>query len=106
MTDVARIFAPLLLWLALFSGVYGLHGIGCGLGWPDASVGPWPLHRTALVAAWIGAVALQALLLLVLARPLESGRPFVRRVSLTLAVSGVVAVCWTLFPVVFASSCR
>jgi hypothetical protein len=105
MTDVARIFAPLLVWLALFSGVYGLHGIGCGLGWPDASVGPWPLHRAALVAAWIGAVILQSLLLLALARPLRSTRPFVQGVSLTLAVSGVVAVGWTLFPVLFVSSC-
>jgi hypothetical protein len=106
MTDIVRIFAPLLVWLALFSGVYGLHGIGCGLDWPHMSVGPWPLHRTALVAAWIGAVILQALLLLALARPLRSERPFVQGVSLTLAVSGLVAVGWTLFPVIFATSCR
>jgi hypothetical protein len=106
MTDVARIFAPLLVWLALFSGVYGLHGIGCGLGWPDESIGPLPLHRTALVAAWIGAVILQSLLLLALTRPLRSDRPFVQGVSLALAVSGVVAVVWSLFPVLFATSCQ
>lgn len=106
MTDVARIFAPLLVWLALFSGVYALHGIGCGLGWPSVDLGSATLQRGALVAGWIAALALQSALLAVLARPGARGRPFVRGLALTLAVSGVFATGWTLFPVVFASSCN
>lgn len=106
MTDVARIFAPLFLWLALFSGVYGLHGVGCGLGWADVDVGAWTLQRTALVTAWGAASILQALLLAALARPLRSPRPFVQGVSLTLAIAALVAIVWTLFPVAFATSCR
>jgi hypothetical protein len=105
MTDVARIMAPMLVWLAVFSGVYGLHGIGCGLGWPDVEVGDWTLHRTALLAAWASAAILQALLLVALARPLRSPRPFVQSVSLTLAISGLVATGWTLSPLLFATSC-
>jgi hypothetical protein len=105
MTDAARIFAPLLVWLALFSGVYGLHGIGCGLGWPDLRLGPVPLHRGALVAAWVGALIVQAALLTALAGPLRSGRAFVQEVTLTLAVASLVATAWTLFPVAFATSC-
>jgi hypothetical protein len=105
MSDAARIFAPLLLWLALFSAVYAVHGLGCGLGWPGETLGPLPLHRTALVAAWAGAIVLQLILLLILAGPLRSGSRFVQGVTMTLAVSGNVAVVWSLFPVLFASSC-
>lgn len=105
MTDVARIFAPLLIWLALFSGVYGLHGVGCGLGWSTIEVFSWTLHRTALVTAWGAAAILQVLLLAALSGPLRSPQPFVQGVTLTLAVAALFAVVWTLFPVVFASSC-
>jgi len=105
MTDVARMFAPLLIWLALFSGVYGLHGVGCGLGWSTIEVATWTLHRTVLVTAWSTAAILQALVLAALTGPLRSPQPFVQGVTQTLAVAALVAVVWTLFPVVFASSC-
>ena len=106
MTDVARIFAPLLVWLALFSGVYGLHGIGCGLGWPDLRVGGLSLHRLALLSAYGESLAIQGAVLLALAHPLRSGQPFVRGVTLTRAVTALVATGWTLVPVTFASSCQ
>ena len=105
MTAVARIFAPLLLWLALFSGVYGLHGIGCGLGWPDVEIGPVSLHRGALVLAWIGAILLQSVLLFAMWRTFPCRQPFVQGLSLTLALSALAATVWTLFPASFASSC-
>jgi len=105
MTEVVRIFAPLLVWLALFSGVYGLHGIGCGLGWPAVELGATSLHRGALVAAWTGALLLQMAVLLALARPLASPRPFVKGLSVMLSATALIATGWTLFPVVFASSC-
>jgi hypothetical protein len=106
MSDVVRIFGPILLWLALFSGVYGLHGLGCGLGWPEARLGGWPLHRTALVAAAGAAVVLQAGALYAVARPLRSDRAFVQGVSLTVAITALVATAWTLAPVVVVTSCR
>lgn len=105
MSDVARIFAPLLIWLALFSGLYGLHGLGCGLGWPGVPLGPLTVHRAVLLAAGIGAVLVQAAVLLALTGPLRSPRTFVRQVSLTLAVAGVAAMVWTVLPVGFVSSC-
>jgi hypothetical protein len=105
MSDAARIFTPLLLWLALFSGVYAVHGLGCGLGWTEVPAGPLTLHRWALVGAAAGAVAVQGGLLLAILGRLGSGRAFVRGLSVTLAVAGVVAVVWSLFPVLFASSC-
>lgn len=105
MSEVARIFAPLLVWLALFSGVYGLHGLGCALGWPGVDAGPTSLHRAALLAGWCGAILLQVLVLIALIRPLGSQRPFVRGITITLGVTAVVATVWTLFPVAFVSSC-
>jgi hypothetical protein len=105
LTEVVRIFAPLLIWLALFSGVYGLHGIGCGLGWPAVGLGAITLHRAALTLAWIAALLAQAALLVALRGPFLSRRPFVKRLSATLAVGALVATGWTLFPVAFASSC-
>jgi hypothetical protein len=105
MSDVVRLFSPFLLWLALFSGVYALHGLGCGLGWPGVPLGEWSLHRVALVAGWVAAITVQIGLLALLVGPFRSPRPFAHGVSVGLAVSAVIAVGWTLFPVIFASSC-
>lgn len=105
MSEVARIFAPLLVWLALFSGVYGLHGLGCGLGWADVDAGPTSLHRAALIAGWGAAIVVQGLVLLALLRIWRSRQPFGRSVTRTLGVAALVATVWTLFPVAFASSC-
>ena len=105
MTEVARIFAPLLVWLALFSGVYGLHGLGCGLGWPEVGLGALSLHRAALLGGWAGSIAVQALVLAALAGPFGSRCGFVRGISLALAVAGLPAVVWTLAPVALTSSC-
>lgn len=100
MTDILRLALPLTLWLASFSGVYGLQGALCATG-AEAVARPW------LVAAAVGAVAAQAGLALLLAAPrLASPRPFVRRVSLGLAVAASVAAAWTLLPVATTSVCR
>jgi hypothetical protein len=105
MTDVLRIMAPMLLWLALFSGVYGLHGLGCGLGWEGVAIGGRSLHRTALAAALAASVALQAGLLVLLAGPWRSAAPFARRLSLALAIAAVAALAWALVPVAVTTSC-
>ncbi len=105
MSDVARIMAPMLVWLALFSGVYGLHGLGCGLGWEGVAIGGRSLHRVALVAAWAASFALQAGLLVLLSGPLQSPAPFARRISVGLATAALAAVAWSLFPAAFATYC-
>jgi len=105
--DLVRILIGPLVWLAGFSALYGLHGVGCASGWPDAVVaGGASLHRAALVAAWIGLLALQVAVVLALRRGAFAapGR-FVRRTSLTLGAVGVVATLWSLFPVAVLSSC-
>jgi len=96
MTDVIRLFGPLLLWLASFSAIYGLQGVLCAGGW----------NRTVLVAAWVFVVALQVVPLILLSTErFGASAGFIRRTSLALAVVGVVAVIWTLAPVAFLTAC-
>ncbi len=96
MTDILRLFGPLVLWLASFSAIYGLHGAICAQGW----------DRSLLVMAWGIAVAVQAAPLLLLSTERFGARAgFVRRASLALATVSLVAVIWTLAPAAFLSAC-
>jgi len=96
MTDVLRLFGPLVLWLASFSAVYGVQGIVCAQGWSN----------TPVLLAWGVAIALQAGLLTVLCSARYGMRHGVaRRASLTLGTIGLFAVIWTLFPVVVLPAC-
>jgi hypothetical protein len=96
MIDVLRLFGPIVLWLASFSAVYGLQGLSCAQGWSHGVV----------VIAWLVTIALQVAALLVVRSPV-SGVPAGsgRWASLALAIVGVVAIVWTLFPVVLLTAC-
>ena len=105
MRDVLRISAPLTVWLAAFSAVYGLEGLVCSERWEEARLG-LGAGRVALIAAWVLALMIQAAMLLALRSPrFASKRPFVRTLSLTLAVVALIATAWTLLPVVTTSLC-
>lgn len=96
MSDVIRLFGPLLLWLAAFSAIYGLQGVVCAQG----------MGHTVVLAAWGLAVLLQGAVLAVLAtRRFGAPSRFVRRVSMALAGVALVAVVWTLAPVAFLPAC-
>jgi hypothetical protein len=96
MTDVIRLFGPLVLWLASFSAIYGLQGVLCAGSW----------DRTLLVAAWLFVVALQVVPVIMLSTERFGARAgFVRWVSLALATVSLVAVIWTLAPVAFLTAC-
>ena len=96
MTDILRLFGPLVLWLASFSAIYGLHGAICAQGW----------DRSLLVMAWGIAVTVQAAPLLLLSTErFGACAGFVRRASLALATVSLVAVIWTLAPAAFLSAC-
>ncbi|MGR3711231.1 MAG: hypothetical protein ACU0A9_17510 [Alterinioella nitratireducens] len=106
MRDVIRILLPLLLWLASFSAIYGLHGIGCAFGWPGVEVGPVSLFRGALLAAWLVALLAQIGVLVALrSERFGSSVPFSRWTSLALGWVGLVATIWTLHPVAVISTC-
>lgn len=107
MTDLVRIVIGLLVWLAAFSGIYGLHGVACSLGWSQIEVWSLSLMRVALVAAWSTAIGLQVVVLAGLYSPrFSSPSGFVRGVSRMTGWVGLVATLWSLFPVVATSTCR
>lgn len=105
MTDILRISVPLTVWLAAFSAVYGLQGVVCSDRWTEAGL-DLVSGRVALIAAWVAATALQVAFIIALRSPrLVSSSPFVRRLSLILAISALVATMWTLSPVVMSMTC-
>ena len=97
MTDVLRLFGPLVLWLGSFSAIYGLHAVLCVQGW----------DRSVLVGAWLLAVALQVGVLLALTTDRFGARPgFARWTSVALATVSLVAMVWTLSPIAVLGACR
>jgi hypothetical protein len=108
MTDVIRISLPLTIWLVSFSLIYGLHGIVCSSSWSTApSLAGLTQGRLVLIAAFCMAILVQAITLAFL----SSGRfgataGFMRWTSITLAIVGLVAVLWTLFPVAVLPICN
>ena len=99
MKEVLRLSAPLTAWLIGFSAVYALQGLACSRHWP-ADIAARPV----LIAVWVAAVAVQALILLVVLRYPSPSR-HMQTATVTLAVTGIVAAIWTLMPVVAASIC-
>ncbi len=105
MMDMLRLFGPITLWLASFSAVYGLHGLVCSWRWADFGLTE-PDGRSALSAAWLVAIALQAAVAFALRAPrFASPSPLIAKSSFWLSVVAVVSMVWTLFPVVVTSTC-
>ncbi len=107
MTDIVRILIAPLVWLASFSAVYGLHGLACAFGWNETALWGIPLLRLVLTAGWLGAIAVQGVILAGLySQRFASPSGFVRGVSLMTGWTGLVATLWSIFPVVATSSCQ
>ncbi len=90
-----------MIWAITFSAVYGLHGIGCALAWPEVDLAFLSLHRLAMLAAWgVGLLACGLLLAW-----LPAGARM--RVWLPRAGGwvGLGATFFTLFPVIVTTSC-
>jgi hypothetical protein len=104
-TDLLRISIPLTAWLVAFSAVYGLHGLVCSERWAGAGL-DIATGRAAMTAVWALAAMFQLVLLVTLRSPRFASRSaFVRGVSLTLAITALVATLWTLIPIVTTSAC-
>lgn len=105
MRSVLRLSLPLTLWLAAFSGVYGLHGLLCSGRWSD--IAGAPAGRVLLALVVLAAIAMQAALLIGLRAPRwRDPDPALRRASLVLATAALVGTIWTLAPpIVLPSAC-
>lgn len=91
----------LTLWVVAFSAIYALHGMGCALGWPARALGPISLHRAAMLAVWLGALAIH---LWTLRAPAFATGPLGRLPRLG-AWAGAVATLFTLFPLAVLGEC-
>lgn len=107
MIEVLRILVAPLVWLAAFSGIYGLHGIGCAMGWGEVEVLWLSLFRLLLLAAWLVAIVAEiGILMLLRSERFGSHQSFVRSASVATGWVGLVATLWTLYPVTLMSACR
>jgi hypothetical protein len=105
MNDLVRILIAPLVWLAAFSGVYGLHGVICGF-WIEETVLGLSLARGLLVAAYALAIMAQvALLWLLYQARFASGSGFVTVTARMTAWAGLVATVWTMLPAVLTTPC-
>ncbi len=103
-TAVLRLSLPLGIWLASFSAVYGLHGLLCSSRWAAPPLGL--SERALLIGAAIAAIAVQSLCLAVMWSPRWQDPDLtIRRVSLALATTALVAAIWTLVPATATASC-
>ncbi|WEF25197.1 hypothetical protein [Paracoccus sp. S3-43] len=102
MVWVARMLAGPLLWGALFSAVYALHGLGCAWDWPARATPAGPLHPLAMILAWLAGLALHGALIL-----WNRAEGSARQALLVRAGNwiGAVASAATLFPVIVLSTC-
>lgn len=105
MTDILRISIPVTVWIAAFSAVYGLEGVICSEHWTAAGLSLGQ-GRTALLASWAAAIALQVALLMGLRSPrFASPHPWVQRLATVLGFVALVATVWSLMPVATTSLC-
>ena len=89
------------VWAVAFSAAYGLHGIGCALGWPGLYLGPLSLQRAAIMLTWLVGIGACLALLWRLKR-LALGEERIVRLALW---TGLVATMFSLAPVLVASTC-
>ena len=104
MKDLLRILIALLVWLATFSAIYGLHGLACSQ--HSDLLGAFGLEPATivLIAAWLAATLLQVGVLAGLRR-WPSRSEFVNRIAMILGWTAIIAMVWSLFPVLLPLGC-
>ncbi|KIN70578.1 hypothetical protein Z945_3633 [Sulfitobacter noctilucae] len=98
MKDLLRILLPLLVWVATFSAIYGLHGLTCSQ--HSNLLASLPASGL-LTGAWIVAILIQTIVLGGL-HHWPSASATLQRIALTLGWTAIVAMLWSLFPVLLA----
>ena len=104
MKDLLRILVPLLVWLAAFSAIYGLQGLGCASQLDRETFAGISLLRVVLVGAWGLTIALQSGMVLWIERT-SPVLDWTHKVSRVTAWTALLAALWSLFPVAVMSAC-
>ena len=102
MSFLLRISAGLLLWAVSFSTLYALQGASCALGWdmiplPLGSVSHWLLS-----IVWLIFLTLSVWLI---RRAMGATKGLERKLALSSAITGFVAILITGSPVLITSTC-
>ncbi len=91
------------IWSAMFTAVYALHGLGCALGWPGRSMPlTGDLQRFALLALWIAGIVVHLVQIRLTTAPAGVTGGIVRAGGWI----GLVSTLFTLMPIVVTSTCR
>lgn len=105
MKDLLRILIAPLVWLAAFSAVYALQGLGCAIGLDQAILAGVPLLRAGLIFTWLLVITVQVGIFLWLERTTPV-LDWSFKISRATAGVALVAAIWALFPVTVISVCR
>lgn len=102
-----RLLAGFAVWAVSFVFLYALQALGCHLGWSLVLLGPIPLNRLLLVAAFAAALCVHLLVLRQAARGPEGSGPaaFLAVAGLWASSAALLASLLTFVPVLFASAC-
>ncbi len=99
--------AGLLVWSSAFIALYGLHAVGCGLGWHQPGQFASPL-RLVLIAVWASHLGVLVWLVVSYRRAAPGGDRtvgFLQLAAWTLGLVALVATLWTGAPVALLSLC-
>jgi hypothetical protein len=106
MSALAGLVAGFLVWSSAFVALYGLHAVGCNLGWQAPETYASPL-RLALVAVWLlHAAALVWLVLHFRPAAAASSAPFLERAAFTLSALALAVTLITGAPILALDLCR
>lgn len=103
MIALLRMSAGLIVWAIAFCVLYGLHGIGCAVGWPSTTLpGGISVHRGVLIAAWLACIATGVAVALS-----QRGRrsTLIERTGWRLAWVGLIATVITGLPILMLPAC-
>jgi len=106
MRAATGLVAGFLVWSSAFVALYGLHAVGCRLGWQAPEIYASPLRLT-LIAVWLLHAAALALLV-VHFRPALAATPapFLERAAFILSAVALAATLLTGAPVLALDLCR
>jgi hypothetical protein len=107
MALVTRLLAGLLVWALGFSAIYGVHGLGCGLGWGEPPVlGPFTPLNLVLIPLWLLFLLMAGVALrLGTSQGSTAAEPALRRAALVGGWAGLIGLLLTGAPVLLPAHC-
>lgn len=104
----ALLVAGFMIWASCFLLLYGVHALGCAVGWPDAGLGAVSVERLTMLAIWVGHLLAFAPLRSALRQSgvQEAERPFLRRAAGLATAASFAATVWTGFPATVLTTCH